>query len=181
MNSGEGAATGVTDSVIASQPGRLLGVNKMNGETKVDDIVQIEKITSTQVGYLRTIIGGLVSLLAVAVAFGIFWANLGRYEEKVENQKKLIADLQGDVSETKTSVEKEISDAKTRLSGFGNDFRDLLTADDVETVCPSGSAVVGVVHRSGKMFIRCASLGKALWTATNEEAKENLSPVSSIH
>lgn len=120
-------------------------------------LVELEEAAARQIGFLKVIIGGLGSLLVVAFFIGIIWANLKTYEEKVDNQHASIAEIRAD-----------ISSAKKGLSALGNDYSDMETGDDMVTVCPSGSAIVGIIRRANNMLIRCASLGKAVWAGTGE-------------
>lgn len=118
--------------------------------------VELEESAAKQIGFLTTILASVVTLLRIAFSIGITWATLQRYEEKVDNQHAAISELKDN-----------LSDAKKSFSVFGNDHLDMAALEDIDAVCPSGSAVVGILHKSGHMLIRCASLGKAIWTSTD--------------
>src|ERR1700733_13322641 len=123
----------------------------MSNETPNDgshSFLQLEESATRQIGFLKVIIGGLGTLLVVAFVIGINWASLQRYEERVDNQHANIAKLEADLSDAKKEVKQELSDAKKSLSVFGNDHSDMEVSDEIDTVCPSGSAVIGIIHKS---------------------------------
>jgi hypothetical protein len=120
---------------------------------------QIENL-ATQVGFLRTIIAGLVAILAVAFTGGIFWQRLITYEQHVDNQKKQIDDIQ-----------KSFNELRMHLGDLAEPSSLFEVEDNPQgSRCVEGSVVIGLRYesQSQKLWIRCVSLGRAAWHPTNQ-------------
>jgi hypothetical protein len=140
-------------------------------------ISQLEH-AAKQVEFLRTIVSALVALLIVAFVGGKIWADLQRYEERVDNQNKSIADLKMSAQSLLKDEEKvrnqdktigsiidDVRDVKKNLGDLGLNglVSDKEVSSDSDTVCEPGAVVVGIARKGNGMSIRCSSVGRAVW------------------
>jgi hypothetical protein len=124
--------------------------------------------TAKQVDLLKTIIGGLVAVLGVAFAGGVFWDQLHRYETIVDLQAKQIEELKGQITTFKTNL-GELGDPSYEI--------EVPNGGPKSGYCEVGNVITGAryddVH---KMWIRCSSLGRAVWNPTRLQTSPPQSP-----
>ena len=119
---------------------------------KVRSSSQLE-YTARHVDFLKTIIGGLVAVLVVAFSSGILWDKLLRYEAVVDRQKEEIGKLRD-----------EIDKFKSNLADLGTPSYEIeITNDSKASICEAGNVVTGLKRDESKMWMRCSSLGRAVW------------------
>jgi hypothetical protein len=117
--------------------------------------------TARHIDFLKTIIGGLVAVLVVAFSGGILWDQLLRYEAIVNRQKEDINRL-GD----------DIKTFKSNLADLGTpniaSYEIEITNDSKSNVCTLGNVVTGVRRDENKLWMRCSSLGRAVWNPNTD-------------
>jgi hypothetical protein len=133
---------------------------------------------SKQVDYLRTVISALFALLVVSFGGGLIWAKLQVYEQKVDTQENNISDLKKSsinlASDEATAqaqgksigtIQDDILSLKKNLSDLGLNslYSDKEVLSEGETLCEPGGVIIGLVHKGSTMFIRCSSVGRAVW------------------
>jgi hypothetical protein len=124
--------------------------------------------TAKQVDFLKTIIGGLVTVLGIAFAGGILWDQLRRYETIVDAQAKEIVQLKGEITTFKTNL-GELGDPSYEI--------EVTKGGPKSGYCEAGNVITGVRYDDvQKMWIRCSSLGRAVWNPTRPQASPPQSP-----
>jgi hypothetical protein len=122
-----------------------------NDASKPSQLDSLEK----QVGFLKTIVSGLIALIVVAFSAGVLWAGFKAYEGKVD---KLADDL--------TRLTTDITQFKTNIGQlFDPSYVIEVTNDPDGSRCELGNVVNGVKYdeEHHRMWIRCASISRTVW------------------
>ncbi|HML07009.1 MAG TPA: hypothetical protein VK430_02625 [Xanthobacteraceae bacterium] len=130
----------------------------MRNKSEADDGVSRSPIENLakQVGILRTIVAALVAILAVAFTAGIFWERLITYERLVDEQQKQIE-----------GFEHQLNFLKSNLSNLSDPSYQIEISNDPEgSRCEQGNVVTGLRYDSQRIWMRCASLGRAAYNPT---------------
>jgi hypothetical protein len=121
-----------------------------------------------QITFLRTVIAGLVGLLTVGFGAGILWNTAARYEQTVDLLKTRVKALEGELVKTAKATKAEIDEFKVNLGNIETPTYQIEAASDGPDggQCTTGNVVTGVHYVSNKLYVRCASLGRAAFDPT---------------
>jgi hypothetical protein len=114
------------------------------------------------VALLRTIIAGLVGLVVAGFSVGITWDRILSYKEKVDEEHTHIKAVQGEMKKQMDVFEKEISLLKNNLGTLSDPTYQVEAAEE-EGRCETGRVVTGIRYKENRLWVRCASLGRAAW------------------
>ena len=121
--------------------------------SNVDHAASSIEDLSKQIGFLKTLVGALASVVVIGFGAGIVWARLIDYEHKIDEQKEILG-----------TTRQEIKDFRRNLGDLGTLTYDVsIVGDSGSGICQVGAVIVGIVRQGSQLVARCASVGRAAW------------------